>query len=53
MHFTEIKSVVIEDLHNCNIFPYQLLVTDFLLNKQDLKLIIIINFSVNKSVNVH
>jgi len=48
MHFTEIKSVVIEDLHNCNIFPYQLLAIDFLLNKQDLKIIFTINFSVNK-----
>jgi len=48
MHFTEIESVVVEDLHNCSIFSHQLLAIDFLLNKQSLKLIITINFSVNK-----
>jgi len=41
--------VVIKNLHNCNIFSYQLLVTDFLLNKHGLKHIIIINFSVNNN----
>jgi len=41
MHFIEIESVVIEDIHNCNMFPYQLLAIDFLLNKQGLKIIFI------------
>lgn len=48
MRFTEVESVVIKDLHNRNIFSNHLLTTDFLLNKQGLKHIIIIHFSVNK-----